>query len=896
MNQELSRAMRRERATVVGDLLRQHRLRRGLTQEELAEAAGGGLSADTVANVERGRTRPYRHTLQALLEALELAPEERAAVQEAWRAMGRDRQDQAEVPAAPPSPPAGARPAPLTPLIGRGREVADLTARLGGGARLVTLTGPGGVGKTRLALAVAAALEGAFADGTVFVDLSPLSDPSLAIPTVALVFGLRDTGDQPLTERLASHLRERRLLLVLDNCEPVVEAAPELAAVLEACPDLKVLATSRIALRLRCEHEVPVGPLALPTPRELADLRALAAVPAVALFVERARAVTPGFALSAENAAAVAAICARLDGLPLALELAAARVRHLPPPALLARLERALAVLVDGPRDLPARQRTLRATIDWSHALLTEPERRLFRRLAPFAGGCTAAAAEAVDGPQDDAPVTHDAPPATLDLLATLADKHLLRVAPAGEAGAAGDPTEPRFAMLETVREYAWERLRASGEEASVRRRHAGYYLALAEAAEPHLRSAGRDPWLDRLEADHDNLRAALAWCLGGAGEAVTGLRLAGALGWFWYLRGLPGEGRRWLAAALASPAGRDDPAARARALYAASLLAYIQGDLTKVPEQDLESARLFASVGDRYGQAQALAKLGVHLTALGRPEEALAALRESLGILRALDAPWDLAMGLCFAGEAAGLTGASAAGRAQLEEGLALFHDLGDAWGQGLACVLLGELARASGDYPAASAHLARALAIMRRLKEKYGVARALLVQGYISLEQAAVPEAGALFAESLALARDVGQSAHVLLNLAGCAAVALLTGRDRAAAQLYGRAAHVLQVGTPYMDGGAAAGREAYARYLPRLRERVPAATLAAWWAEGQAMPLEEAIALALAVAQPTGRAADGRGFRQARLAALPSAAGGGRRGALARNAAGAKAAAQP
>ncbi|MGH2371554.1 MAG: hypothetical protein ACRDI2_25565, partial [Chloroflexota bacterium] len=345
------------------------------------------------------------------------------------------------------------------------------------------------------------------------------------------------------------------------------------------------------------------------------------------------------------------------------------------------------------------------------------------------------------------------------------------------------------------------------------------------------------------------------AWCLGDEGDQETGLRLAGALGWFWYLRGYPGEGRRWLAAALAAPASHQFPAARARALYAASMLAYIQGDLSQVPEQDLESARLFAIAGDRHGRAQALAKLGLHLTALGRPAEALAPLRGSIGILRVLDAPWDLALALCFAGDAAGLTGDPADARAQFQEGLTLFQDLGDAWGQGLAQALLGEFSRAIGDYVAANAHIAQAVAVMRPLGEKYGMARGRLVQGYISLEQSAVQEAGALFAESLPLARELGQTAHLLLNLAGCAAVALLTGRERDAARLYGRAAPVLQTSTPYIDGGVAAAREAYPRYLARLREQVPAGTLAAWWAEGQAMSLEEAIALALTVARPTG-----------------------------------------
>ena len=332
-------------------------------------------------------------------------------------------------------------------------------------------------GKTRLALAAADALTDRFAHGAVVVDLAPTRDPRLVLAAIAQALGLPDTSDQPYRDRLVAHLRESNRLLVLDNLEPVVEAAPELADVLTACPRVKAMATSRVALRVRGEREVPVAPLELPAPGDVSDLETLVAVPSVALLVERAQAAAPGFLLTAENAGAVAAICTRLDGLPLALELAAAWLRLLPPAALLARLERALSVLVDGPRDLPPRQRTLRATIDWSYSRLAEPEQRLLRRLSVFAGGCTRRSRRKCRRRCRVAMTT------VLTRLAALVDANLLRVRDAdGEAS-----TMPRLSALETIREYGAEQLEASGEAVAVHRRHAQWCLAFAETAEPHM-------------------------------------------------------------------------------------------------------------------------------------------------------------------------------------------------------------------------------------------------------------------------------------------------------------------------------------------------------------------------------------------------------------------------
>ncbi len=468
----------------LGSLLRAQRRRAGLTQEDLAARAGGGLSARTLGRIEGGRTRPYRHTLEALATALAtalgLGAEESRALLAAWRAMPSGVRH-----AAPPGrAPEGAGPAgvlpplpvPLTALIGREREEAGVAHLLRQpGVRLVTLTGPAGVGKTRLTLQVAAGLgvSDAFADGVAWVDLAPLRDPALVLPAVTAALGLREEDGRPAADLLAAHLRDLRLLLALDNLEQVAEAGPALVALLGVCPGVAVLATSRAALRVRGEQLFAVPPLTLATLGPGVAAGDVARAPAVALFAQRARAACPDFALDAANAADVAAICARLDGLPLALELAAVRLALFSPRELLGRLDRRLEVLAGGARDLPERQRALRAALAWSHDLLEPAERALFRRLAVFAGGCALGAAAAVCGAPVPAGLAATEDEALLAGVAALLDHSLLRRddAAAG-AGAAVGPGEggPRVAMLETVREYAAERLAESGEGDAARR------------------------------------------------------------------------------------------------------------------------------------------------------------------------------------------------------------------------------------------------------------------------------------------------------------------------------------------------------------------------------------------------------------------------------------------
>jgi len=495
-----------------GDLLRQLRNAAGLTQEDLAERAG--LSSDTISLLERGEhRRPHRYTMQSLAEALGLSQRNRVRFETAARM---------------PTVRAGApraRPAnlslQLTPFIGREREVEEVKQRLlHPDVRLLTLTGPGGVGKTRLGLEVARQVMDQFEEGVCFVALAPISDPVLVPSAIAQALQIKQGAGQSVAEALEQYLRERQQLLLLDNFERLLEAGPPLARLLSDCPRLKVLVTSRGVLRLQGEHKYEVPTLTLP-PAGYRPYLEVDRYEGIHLFAERARAARSEFRITTKNAPAVIELCRRLDGLPLAIELAAARVSLLPPEAMLARLGNKLALLTGGARDLPDRQRTLRATLDWSYGLLNE-ERLLFARLAVFVGGWTLEGSEAVCDVGDEV--------AVLQQISALVDKSLVQ-----QRGSIQH--EPRFTMLETVREYALERLEESGELERLRRRHASYFLELAEEEERASRGPLQRAWLDRLETEHDNLRASLEWSLTSQGDTELGLQLTGALSQFWYVR-----------------------------------------------------------------------------------------------------------------------------------------------------------------------------------------------------------------------------------------------------------------------------------------------------------------------------------------------------------------------
>ena len=601
-------------------------------------------------------------------------------------------------------------PSQPTPLIGRASEVRTVCALLGrADVRLVTLTGPGGTGKTRVAVQVAAELLDRFSDGVFFVNLAPIFDPDLVPTTIAQALGLREAGGGPLLEGLIAYLRDRSLLLVLDNFEQVLAAAPIVAALLATSPALHVLVTSRAALRLSGEHEYPVPPLALPDPKRPPDLEALSQCEAVTLFVQRARAARPDFQVTAENAPAIAELCARLDGLPLAIELAAARVKLLSPQALLARLGRRLSLLTGGARDLPARQQTLRGTLDWSYDLLDPAERALFARLAVFVGGCSLEAAETVCGADGDLSLD------VLDDLALLVDKSLLRQVE-------GPDGEPRFEMLETIREYAAERLETSGDAEEVRRRHAGRFLALAEQAAPELIGPRQGAWLEWLEREHDNLRAALGWALE-RDEVTVGLRLAAALGHFWEVRGHFGEGQGWLDRALSR--WPDAPAPeRAGALSAAGNLAYIRSEYDRAAVLLEESLTLRRALGDQPGIAQSLHYLGRVVHYCQDFERAATLYAESLALRRALNDRYGVAWALNSSAVLARDQGDDERASALFEESLALFRELGHDWGIGLLLNNLARVARDRADWDRAIARCAESLAIFGSLGFRHGVA----------------------------------------------------------------------------------------------------------------------------------------------------------------------------
>ena len=520
----------------------------------------------------------------------------------------------------------------LTSFIGRTKEIGEAKQLLSK-ERLLTLTGPGGSGKTRLALQIAADLIEHFRDGVFFVELAPITDPGLIASTIARNLGITEALGQSIVESLKDYLNNKSLLLVLDNFEQVILAAPLVADVLATCSELKVLVTSREGLRISGEQEYPVPTLAFPDLNRLPPVESLSQYAAIELFVQRSQAVKPDFRITNGTAQAVAEICYRLDGMPLAIELAAARIKLFPPRAMLARLERRLEFLTGGPRDLPVRQQTLRNTIAWSYDLLNENEQKLFRRLSVFVGGCTLEAVEAVAG-------DHSAQISLLDLFESLLNKNLLREVE-------GMNGEPRFMMLELLREFGLEQLDTSGEKETIRYRHANYFLALAEQAEAGLESSEQVEWMNRLEQEHDNLRAALEWSKTAEDTGEICLRLAGTLGTFWEARGYFSEGRERLSAILLIEAARGRTAARARILARAAELAYRQSDYPATIAHAGESLAICREVGDKQGIADALVKIGNaateggdYTTASGLYEEALAIwheLEDGHGIARAL-------------------------------------------------------------------------------------------------------------------------------------------------------------------------------------------------------------------------------------------------------------------
>jgi predicted ATPase len=701
-------------------------------------------------------------------------------------------------------------------LIGREREEAELRHLLTT-RRLVTLTGPGGVGKTRLALAVARAAAPLYPDGAAFVDLAPLENAGLVLPTIARALGVREVAGQSLLDSITAQIGEGRVLVVVDNMEHVAAAASLVAELLAACSRLAALVTSRSRLRLLGEQEYPVQPLALPDvphanphdPVPALDSRGLEDVAAVALFTRRARAARPEFGLTGANARDVAEICRRVDGLPLAIELAAARVRLLALGELLAQLDRPLSLLTDGPRDAPARQRTLRATIAWSHDLLTPEEQDLFARLSVFAGGFTIESVKGVEGvalrsqgegdegEEADAsirrppPPVRSATPSVLDLLASLVDQSLVRQMD-GPNGTA------RLGMLETIRAYARERLEFSGEAEDVRLRHAALFLSLAESAASELDGEDQAVWLDRLESEHDNLRQALT-TLHDAGEGENELRLASALWRFWWQRGFLSEGRRWLEQALEE--GHDaGKVTRATAHDGAGALAEAQGDLAGAAIHHEAALRLRRELGDRRGEARSLTDFGIIADKMGDPERAIELFTEALALARSEDDQPQLAACLANLGFVCLDIRDHQRAAASFRESLELFRALGDQRNECYVLGGLGNLAFLAGDYPGAAALQEHTLRLLRGLDDRQGIADTVADLGHIVQRMGELDRAEALYGEALHRYQELGDRSGAAFALVHLGRLTHLRGDIVRAEMLLQEGAHLAwQLGEP-------------------------------------------------------------------------------------------------
>jgi len=724
-------------------------------------------------------------------------------------------------------------PAQPTPLVGRERELKEVCDLLRGeGVRLLTLTGPGGIGKTRLGLQVAAELLDEFEDGVFFAALAPITDPSLVASAIAEPLGVVEAGDQPLEEGLKGYLRGKELLLLLDNFEQVLGAAPLVGELLSACPKLKVLATSRSVLRVYGEQEYPVPPLELPDHKRLPSVERLTQYEAVRLFIERAKAASPDFSVTNENAPAVAEICVRLDGLPLAIELAAARIKLLTPRAMLERLGSRLKLVTGGARNLPERQRTLRSTIEWSHALLEEGERVLFARLAVFSGGCTLEAIETVCDAEDDLPVD------ALEGVSSLLDKSLLRQEE-------GPESEPRFVMLETIHEYARERLQASGEAEEIRRLHAEYFLGLAEEAAPELKGPDQLQWHRRLDAEHGNMRTALSWTLRQEKDELT-LRLAGALWRFWWTQGYDSEGRRWLEGALAME-GRGSIESRAMALAGVGALASHQGDFDRAEEALEEGLELLVGKVTERSEAKLHLLLTLGAVALEREDhdKATRLFEESLSLSREEGNGWGLARSVMSLATVIHEQGDLERATQLFEEGIDLFRERGDKLHLAYCLINLGLTVYSRGDLGRAAKLTEEGVGLLRELGVGADTAVGLCNLGWMALSQNDLNKATVYYEESLRLAWDTGMEPVVLTTLEGYACVAGAQGEAQRAARLWGAAQTIQE--TKDIPRDAYWLTEADSR-ISVVRSNLGEEVWEEAWRKGRVITLDEAVSYAL------------------------------------------------
>lgn len=842
-----------EQASAAGTDFRSDQFSFGLVLYEMVtgrRAFQRDTSAETLVAIMREQARPIAAQnpdapapLCWLIErCLAKEPEKRyISTRELARELAAIRDRLSEKPAKQVETRAAELPVQRTEFVGREKEVAaarELLLRPD--VRLVTFTGPGGIGKTRLALQVASGLAEHFSAGIHFVPLSAVSDPGLAPSGIVQSLGIREAGGLSPLETLKQNLQELHapMLLLLDNFEHLAQAAATVAELLAIAPKLCVLVTSRSALHVYGEHEFPVPPLGLPDARHLPSSEELLQYPAVALFVQRAVAVKRDFELTRESAPVVAEICARLDGLPLAIELAAARIKVLSPAAIRTRLASRLQLLTGGAQDLPQRQQTLRAAIDWSYALLSEPDQKLFRRISVFAGGCTLEGVEAVCDAKGDLQID------LLDGMSSMVDKSLVQQVEPSSG-------ESRFLMLETIREYALEKLEASGEAPLTRRAHAAYCLVLAEEESSQPSGAENTEWLERFAVEHNNFRAALEW-LTQTADAQWGLRLGAALFRFWEMREYLAEGRDSLGKLLKIPAAAAPTKLRARALFSAGVLAGEQGDYAAADTLIGESLGIAGQLGDQHGVAVCLNALAVHARDRGDSANARSLLEESLSLWRELGDQKAVARALSNLANIVKSQGDYARASSLYAESLTMFHALGDQTAVAWSMNHQGDIAREQGDFAAARIFYEQGLDAFRQLGERWGVAGTLADLGSLAAEQRDYPAAHSLYRDSIKIFQELDHKRGIARVLECCAASAAARQEAESSLRLAGAAAALRQmIGVPL----ASAEQAKLEVSLEPARQAVSNAAGTAAWLEGWAMPVEKAIAEVLTAESVTG-----------------------------------------